>query len=92
MATAERTREDWLRDRLSGIGGSEAAAALGESPFKTVWELWLEKTGEVEQPDLSDRLYVRLGQVMERGVGKPCGVLRLCVCRGRNRIVRGKSR
>ncbi len=28
-----------------GIGGSEIAAALGESPYRTPLELWLEKTG-----------------------------------------------
>lgn len=75
MATATeqiepKTRAQWLADRMSGIGASEAAAALGESPFKTTWELFLEKTGTVAAPDLSDKLYVRLGQVMERGVGE----------------------
>lgn len=68
--TEPKTREQWLEDRRSGIGASEAAAALGESPFKTAWELWLEKTGTIQPPDLSDKLYVRLGQVMERGVGE----------------------
>lgn len=65
----ERTRADWLAARKLGIGASEAAAALGESPFKSAWELYLEKTGAIEPPDLSDKLYVRLGQVMEQGVG-----------------------
>lgn len=71
-ATGEpvRTRAQWLEDRRSGVGASEAAAALGESPFKSPWELYLEKTGAIEPPDLSDKLYVRLGQVMERGVGE----------------------
>jgi len=67
---AAKTRAQWLQDRRSGIGASEAAAALGESPFKSPWELYAEKTGSIEPPDLSDKLYVRLGQVMERGVGE----------------------
>lgn len=70
MSTTETARAQWRARRQTGIGGSEAAAALGESPFKSPWDLWLEKTGTVAPPDLSDKLYVRLGQVMERGVGE----------------------
>lgn len=36
-------------DRTKGIGGSDAAAALGMSPWKTPYQLWLEKRGEGEQ-------------------------------------------
>jgi len=34
--------------RRSGIGGSDSAAALGVSRFKTQYRLWAEKRGEVE--------------------------------------------
>jgi putative phage-type endonuclease len=52
-------------DRLSGIGGSDAAAAVGLSPWKTPYELWREKTGEVAPPDLSDNDAVHFGTVLE---------------------------
>ncbi|AJW45541.1 endonuclease [Ralstonia mannitolilytica] len=39
------SRSDWLQVRKQGIGGSDAAAAVGLSPYKSQLELWLEKTG-----------------------------------------------
>src|SRR5262245_60175121 len=39
-------REDWLRKRMSGIGGSDAPAALGMSQWKTPLALYMEKRGE----------------------------------------------
>jgi putative phage-type endonuclease len=50
-------REDWLAVRKTGIGGSDAAAAVGLNPYKSMLELWLEKTGrdaELEKPDAND--------------------------------------
>lgn len=50
-------RDDWLAVRRTGIGGSDAAAAVGLSPYKSQLELWLEKTGrdaELPKPDHSD--------------------------------------
>ena len=38
----------WHDERRSGIGGSDVAAALGVSPWKTQLELWGDKTGLVE--------------------------------------------
>lgn len=38
-------RNQWLEVRKGGIGSSEAAAAVGLSPYKSPLELWLEKTG-----------------------------------------------
>ena len=40
------TYAEWLDVRRQGIGGSDAAAALGLSPWKSPLELYLEKTGE----------------------------------------------
>jgi putative phage-type endonuclease len=40
--------EDWLAWRRAGIGGSDAAAILGVSPWKTAHQVWLEKTGRLE--------------------------------------------
>ncbi|MFL9923686.1 YqaJ viral recombinase family protein [Herbaspirillum lusitanum] len=43
--TRKLERADWLEVRKTGIGGSDAAAAVGLSPYKSQLELWLEKTG-----------------------------------------------
>lgn len=43
------TREQWLEERKKGIGGSDAAAVLGLSKWKTPYQLWLEKTGQDDE-------------------------------------------
>lgn len=45
IKTNDLAREEWLAVRKQGIGGSDAAAAIGLSPYKSQLELWLEKTG-----------------------------------------------
>ncbi|MFM0722377.1 YqaJ viral recombinase family protein [Paraburkholderia strydomiana] len=45
VETKDMPRNDWLEVRKSGIGGSDAAAAVGLNPYKSCLELWLEKTG-----------------------------------------------
>ena len=44
-------RELWLQERKTGIGGSDASVVLGVNPYKTVRELWLEKTGLSQDPE-----------------------------------------
>lgn len=46
-----KTREEWLEQRKTGIGASEAAAVLGASPWKTAIDLWSEKVGVAEQSE-----------------------------------------
>lgn len=59
------TREAWLTGRMQGIGGSEAAAACGMSPWMTPVQLWRLKRGADEAKDLSDNAAVRQGVRME---------------------------
>ncbi|WP_323011282.1 lambda-exonuclease family protein [Castellaniella sp.] len=50
-------RAEWLEVRKTGIGGSDAAAAVGLSPYKSPLELWLEKTNRdatLPKPDPQD--------------------------------------
>lgn len=54
-------REEWLKERKLGIGGSDAAAVLGKSKWKTNMQLWEEKTGRRKTPDISDKPYVQYG-------------------------------
>jgi putative phage-type endonuclease len=41
------TREEWLENRMKGIGGSDAGAILGLNPYKSPFYLWCEKTGRI---------------------------------------------
>lgn len=57
VETRSLSRNDWLEVRRTGIGGSDAAAAVGLNPYKSALELWLEKTGRdsnLAQPDPHD--------------------------------------
>ena len=58
------SREEWLKHR-SRIGGSDAAAIVGLNPYKTNTGLYLEKTGQKESPDISDKPYVLYGTKAE---------------------------
>lgn len=52
-------------ERIKGIGGSDAAAALGLHPYKSAYELFLEKTGMLEPEDISGKENVHFGIVLE---------------------------
>lgn len=54
-------RESWLAGRGIGIGASEAAAAIGMSPWQTPIELWKLKTGQAQPKDLSGNPAVAQG-------------------------------
>jgi putative phage-type endonuclease len=57
VKTNDMSRGDWLDVRKKGIGSSDAAAAVGLSPYKSQLELWLEKTGNdgaLPKPDSKD--------------------------------------
>ncbi len=62
------TREQWLEQRRSGIGGSDAAAILGVSKWKSPLDVWLEKTGRAEETKESEAMY--WGTVLEEPVAR----------------------
>src|SRR5271156_958184 len=39
------TKEEWLKWREGGIGGSDIATIMGHNPYKTPYQLWEEKCG-----------------------------------------------
>lgn len=43
--TKHLAREEWLAVRKTGIGSSDAAAAVGLNPYKSPLTVWMEKTG-----------------------------------------------
>lgn len=57
-----------IKDRTGYIGGSDIAAVLGLSRFKTPLQLWAEKTGNIIPEDISGKLQVRLGNKLEATV------------------------
>lgn len=55
------SREEWLAAR--GLGGSDAAAICGVNPYRTAFEVWLEKTGQKAPFEGNSR--TRWGQRLE---------------------------
>jgi len=55
------SREEWLQGRQGRIGGSDAAATVGASPYMTNVQLWEIKTGRRQQADISDNPLVWYG-------------------------------
>lgn len=54
---------EWHEERKKGVGGSDAAAALGVSKWKTPYQLYLEKTGEAEP--VAETWEMSRGTIME---------------------------
>ena len=64
-STTELTREQWLDIRQLGIGSSDAAVAVGLSPYKSQLTLWLEKTARKAPEDISQKEAVLWGVELE---------------------------
>ncbi|KYD07674.1 YqaJ viral recombinase family nuclease [Saccharococcus caldoxylosilyticus] len=67
--TNEMSHEEWLQARTRGIGGSDASVVLGLNKYKTPFELWLEKTGQV-LPEDSQSEAAYFGTLLEDLVAK----------------------
>ncbi|MEZ2309900.1 YqaJ viral recombinase family protein [Paraburkholderia sp. RCC_158] len=69
VETKDLSRDDWLAVRKNGIGGSDAAAAVGLSPYMSQLELFLIKTGrdaKLPKPDADDTTQpVYWGHILE---------------------------
>lgn len=69
VKTNNLAREEWLKWRTKGIGGSDVSVIAGINKFRSVFQLWLEKTGRT-QPDESVNDYTHFGTILEPIVKK----------------------
>lgn len=60
--------EQFLENRKKGIGGSDVAAILGFSPYKSPYQLWLDKTGRSEKKAQNESAH--FGHLLEDVVAK----------------------
>lgn len=67
---AEKNHDKWLKTRDMGIGGSDAAVIMGLNPYKSPYQLWMEKTGQAAPPDLSGNRFVYWGTKNEPNVAE----------------------
>lgn len=66
MFIEPENREEWLKIRRCGIGGSDAGTAVGVSRYKSNLQLWREKTGLEVPADISDKPAVIFGKRAEK--------------------------
>ena len=64
VKTANLPRKEWLNWRTSGIGGSDVSIIFGLNKFRSVYQLWLEKTGQVI-PVEEEYDYTHFGTILE---------------------------
>lgn len=62
MFIEAENREEWLKIRRRGIGGSDAGTAVGMNRYKSNVQLWREKTGIEIPEDISNKPAVSFGK------------------------------
>lgn len=65
VETTDMSEEEWRKHRMKGIGGSDAAAVMGMSPYKSPLQVYYEKTGQIEAEDLSENERIKWGNRLE---------------------------
>lgn len=55
--TIDMERQEWLGHRRGGIGGSDAPVIMGVNPWRSLMDLWLEKTGEYTEDVDNEAMY-----------------------------------
>lgn len=69
VKTNNLRREEWLKYRTGGIGGSDVSVIAGINPYRSLHQLWLEKTGQIS-PEETDNEYTHFGTLLEPIVRK----------------------
>lgn len=68
MTSPQENRADFLARRRAGIGGSDAAAIIGQDPYKTALDIYHEKVGEA--PDRPATPPMMRGRILEPTVAE----------------------
>lgn len=69
VRTKNLSRQEWLQYRTQGIGGSDVSVIAGINPYRSVYQLWLEKTGQIT-PEETENEYTQFGTLLEPIVRK----------------------
>ena len=65
VETADLSREEWLSYRRQGLGGSDAAAVLGISPFRTAMDLYYDKRNLPIDENEDNWVAMEVGNLLE---------------------------
>lgn len=63
--TKDMSRLDWLKLRRTSIGGSDVATILGFNKYQSSYQLWLDKTGQIDIDDSDPSEAAYWGNVFE---------------------------
>lgn len=63
--TPEEISKQWHAQRDKGIGGSDVGVIMGVNRWKTIGQLWKEKTGRTKPEDITHKPCVILGNALE---------------------------
>lgn len=61
----EEISAQWHEQRAKGIGGSDVSVIMGVNTWRSISDLWMEKTGRKQPEDLSHKPAIMLGNAME---------------------------
>lgn len=61
--------EEWREERRKGIGGSDVAAIMGLSAYRTPYQVWLDKVQGISD-DISEKPAVVWGNILEHIIGE----------------------
>lgn len=67
--TKDMSRDEWLKARRLGIGGSDAAAVAGISRYRSPIDVFLDKTGD-DLTEKEDNLQMKVGRGLEAFVAE----------------------
>lgn len=67
-SAAHITHDQWLAYRRTGLGGSDAGAIMGVSPYKSAYAVWADKLGAL--PPAEDTEPMRQGRDLEDYVAR----------------------
>src|SRR5262245_12392736 len=70
-----QSRDHWLQLRAERIGASDVPALFGDCGYRSHFELWHEKHGDLPPPDLSQDERVVIGRNLEHGIASAASEL-----------------
>jgi len=75
-STENMPYKDWLEYRKSGIGGSDASVVCGISRYKSLIELWMEKTNQLTYHEAGEAAYwgIQLESLVKSEFTKRTGI------------------
>lgn len=65
VASPEKDKAEWLKERRAGIGGSEIAAIMGENHWNSPRQIWLSKMGMFDDKPPQQSEAARWGNLLE---------------------------